>query len=477
MSSFSEFMMAVSFYAACLLLLSSYNVKCFNFDNVASQSPAIINMREGSSTVQANVSTYGETVQLNLKKLRVPDIPVAKLSGIKEGVLELQDITNLETGSTIYKDEERELYFNMRNNSIEGLLKPGVTLRTEGNITLATKVRTFPSKCGFVYKKDTQRQKRSIVAQADLYPHQPRVVEITVVVDSLLYKKFDDAQHLTDYLRVYWGLVSRRFMTENGLLVVLRLSQILFSESSEIDSHFVNTIPGLPDPHDVTMKKIKTLFADHRKTGLKPFDVLHVMTARRHLSADGGTVGGAATLFLCNDPTKEEAINVGFSTDNGGYAGMLTTAHELVHNFGVPHDGEHESKTCTTRGYLMDAEQEAMSPKNFILSSCSSQIILKAAESASCLRTLSHSNYIKLNKVLPGTFYSSDSQCDMAWPGTVAADHTKEGMCSNPFYCTNRTTDIVSTYYLGYLLEGTPCDENKFCFAGSCVDHIGPHDI
>lgn len=132
----------------------------------------------------------------------------------------------------------------------------------------------------------------------------------------------------------------------------------------------------------------------YRKTN-STFDLAALLTGYEAGMVDNGkietSIAGVAYLKgACSNSNYDgnKYLGVSVSEDIGAHwDGTWTTAHELAHNLGAPHDGEKDASTCSfSEGHIMSYEGWGTLDK-YSWSSCSMRLMRTFFQSkeAACL--------------------------------------------------------------------------------------------
>ncbi|XP_030077368.1 A disintegrin and metalloproteinase with thrombospondin motifs 15 [Microcaecilia unicolor] len=178
------------------------------------------------------------------------------------------------------------------------------------------------------------------------------------------------------------------------------------------------------------------------------------------------TLGMADVGTMC-DPKRSCSV-----IEDDGLPSAFTTAHELGHVFNMPHDNV---KACEeVFGKLR--ENHMMSPTLIQInrtnpwSSCSAAIITDFLDSGhgDCLLD-QPIKPITLPEHLPGTTYSLNRQCELAF-GIGSKPCPYMQYCTK-LWCTGKARGqlVCQTRHFPWA-DGTNCGEGKFCMKGLCME-------
>uniref|UniRef100_UPI003AAC6088 A disintegrin and metalloproteinase with thrombospondin motifs 19-like n=1 Tax=Centroberyx gerrardi TaxID=166262 RepID=UPI003AAC6088 len=177
------------------------------------------------------------------------------------------------------------------------------------------------------------------------------------------------------------------------------------------------------------------------------------------------TVGIAYLSGMCSERRKcilaeDNGLNLAF-----------TIAHEMGHNMGVSHDNDHQS--CADGLHIMSGEWvKGKNLGDISWSSCSRDEVEKFLRSKAS-RCLLQTDPLSLNSAilpskLPGMTYTADEQCQILFgPAASLCKSMQHMMCSGLWCQVDGEKDCKTK--LDPPMDGTKCDNGKFCRAGECV--------
>ncbi|KYN38971.1 A disintegrin and metalloproteinase with thrombospondin motifs 1 [Trachymyrmex septentrionalis] len=167
------------------------------------------------------------------------------------------------------------------------------------------------------------------------------------------------------------------------------------------------------------------------------------------------TLGYAYVAGACDrNATKQSSEAVGMIEDNGGFSGIIVTAHEVGHLIGARHDGNPKgARDCPANDGFIMTSGLTLDENGF-----------ECQNRAKCLYNepvLGES----VTRILPGTLMSLDDQCNKVF-GTAACNKDTTACirldCEYPGiegYC--RATAPAA--------EGSSCGDGLICLNGKCV--------
>ncbi|XP_031563380.1 A disintegrin and metalloproteinase with thrombospondin motifs 6-like [Actinia tenebrosa] len=165
-------------------------------------------------------------------------------------------------------------------------------------------------------------------------------------------------------------------------------------------------------------------------------------------------LGGVAYSGVPCSSTLAYTVNMARGIDAAFYV-----AHEMGHNFGLPHD----NGACNN-GHIMSAGQGS-GPNSFQWSKCSSDRLKSILGRVTCFDNKPPTS-ISVPKLPPGYTLNGDKQCKMLLGSSyrlcpLTLDNCALLFCMKSGGCSSLGTAPV---------DGTPCGVRKWCIRGECTD-------
>jgi len=301
--------------------------------------------------------------------------------------------------------------------------------------------------------------------------------EFIIVADYTIYRLFGgNIGRIVKYLVSYWNAVDLRYR-------LLTTPKIRFNIAGIIIGTDNDAIPYMEN----SRTEVSKLDADRALRGMAdyfyrenrfPKDFYDMVIAMTHLDmcnmltddfCDPSTLGYAYVAGACDrNATKQSSEAVGIVEDNGGYSGIIPTAHEIGHLIGARHDGNPKGAgDCPAHDGFIMTSGLMLHENGFEWSSCSINAFYNFIneDRAKCLYNEPVKEGTPVKRVLPGTLMSLDDQCHKV-SGTKACN-TDATVCTRldceypgiEGFC--RATAPAA--------EGSPCGDGLICLNGKCV--------
>lgn len=192
-------------------------------------------------------------------------------------------------------------------------------------------------------------------------------VEVSVLADAALVARYANDTQARDALLTRLNNVDGIFSSQLGVELQV--------ESVEIAGELVGRLTATTDSSTL-LKELAQIRA--RDGALSSTGLTHLFTGR---DLEGNTAGIAYTLALCSPRYGASLTMIHESTA----LDTLTTAHEIGHVFGAPHDGTQKCAATPQGQYIMTP---ALDTSVTSFSQCSLDEINAVLDSYSCVRAL-----------------------------------------------------------------------------------------
>ncbi|KAG7204477.1 hypothetical protein KM043_004909 [Ampulex compressa] len=315
---------------------------------------------------------------------------------------------------------------------------------------------------------ESTKQKRSLPDV--IYP------KVLVVIDYneylLLGRNIEQAKR---YLISFWNAVDLRYrllttpkirFNVAGIVIALDTDAIPYLARSHVDVAMVDA--------DRALRSMGDYFYREDRFAQGFYDMVITMTQLDLCNmiydniCDSSTLGYAYVAGACDrNDTKRSSEAVGMVEDNGGFSGIIPTAHEIGHLLGARHDGHPQAaKDCPPfEGFIMTSGL-LLQEKGFEWSNCSINSFHKFLNEkrARCLYTKPATGP-QVPRFLPGKLMSLDAQCKKVY-GTPACN-------KDATVCTRLNCQVPGSDGLckatAPAAEGSPCGKGLYCLNGKCV--------
>ncbi|XP_066491482.1 A disintegrin and metalloproteinase with thrombospondin motifs 7 isoform X2 [Tiliqua scincoides] len=173
------------------------------------------------------------------------------------------------------------------------------------------------------------------------------------------------------------------------------------------------------------------------------------------------TLGLSHVSGMCQ-PHRSCNIN-----EDTGLPLAFTVAHELGHSFGIQHDGSgNDCEPVGKRPFVM-SPQLLYDTSPLTWSRCSREYITRFLDRGwgLCLDDPPAKEVIDYPSIPPGVLYDVSHQCRLQYGASSTYCDDMDSVC-NTLWCSVGNTCHSK---LDAAVDGTKCDENKWCFNGECV--------
>ncbi|KFR01941.1 A disintegrin and metalloproteinase with thrombospondin motifs 15, partial [Nipponia nippon] len=298
--------------------------------------------------------------------------------------------------------------------------------------------------------------------RAKRFASVPRYVETLVVADESMVKFHgDDLQH---YLLTLMATAARLYK-HPSIRNPIQISVVKFLLIGQDDKG-----PKITGNAALTLRNFCAWQKKWNKVSDKHpeyWDTAILFTKQDLCGATTCDTLGMADVGTMCDPKRSCSV-----IEDDGLPSAFTTAHELGHVFNMPHDNV---KACEeVFGRLKT--NHMMSPTLIQIdranpwSACSAAIITDFLDSGhgDCLLD-QPAKPIPLPEDLPGTSYSLNQQCELAF-GVGSKPCPYMQYCAK-LWCTGKARGqiVCQTRHFPWA-DGTGCGEGRFCLKGACVE-------
>ncbi|XP_029557545.1 A disintegrin and metalloproteinase with thrombospondin motifs 15a [Salmo trutta] len=314
----------------------------------------------------------------------------------------------------------------------------------------------------------TETMLKGIQGRSKRFASIPRYVETLVVADeSMASFHGDDLKH---YLLTLMSVAARLYK-HPSILNSINIVVVKFIVLTDDDKG-----PKVSGNAAMTLRNFCTWQKKMNKNNDKHpeyWDTAILFTKQDLCGASTCDTLGMADVGTMCDPKRSCSV-----IEDDGLPSAFTTAHELGHVFNMPHDNV---KACEeTFGKLKD--NHMMSPTLIQInrtspwSPCSAAIITDFLDSGhgECLLD-QPLKPLALPEVLPGSSYSLDRQCELAFGDGSKPCPFMQPPCGR-LWCTgmSRGQLVCQTRHFPWA-DGTACGDGKLCMRGICMDKMDIH--
>ncbi|KAK2581898.1 hypothetical protein KPH14_002355 [Odynerus spinipes] len=316
-----------------------------------------------------------------------------------------------------------------------------------------------------------QRHKREVPDV--IYP------EILVIMDNSEYELVGkNLEHAKRYIVSFWNGVDLRYRLLNNPRIRFNIAGIVIALDSNATSYMERnrlSNSSLLVDVDVALREMGDYIYRETRFPIGFFDIAITMTQLDLCNkfgdyCDGSTLGYAYVAGACNrqDDIKTSEM-AGIVEDNGGFSGIIPTAHEIGHLIGARHDGNPQyANDCPAfDGYIMTSGL-MLHENGFEWSNCTINSFYKFLneERAQCL----YNEPVMgppVSRILPGKLMSLDYQCKKVHGHGTKACNKDATACTRLNCLIPGTMSACSA--LSPAAEGSSCGDGVFCLNGKCV--------
>lgn len=332
-----------------------------------------------------------------------------------------------------------------------------------------------------VYKlpsSDQYKDQKFTNPEDDKKRNSPDIIypEVIIVADySIFIKLGGKIEQVIKYLVSFWNGVDLRYRLLTTPKIRFNIAAIIIGTDKDATPYLENS-----------RVEVSWVDADRALRGMAdyfyredrfPKDFYDMAIAMTHLDmcnmitddfCDPSTLGYAYVAGACDrNATKQSSEAVGIVEDNGGFSGIIPTAHEIGHLIGARHDGNPKGAgDCPAHDGFIMTSGLMLHENGFEWSSCSINAFYNFIneDRAKCLYNKPIMG-AQVKRVLPGALMSLDDQCKKVF-GTRACN-------KDPTVCTRLECEYPE--FEGYCratapaAEGSSCGDGLVCLNGKCV--------
>ncbi|KAG5323420.1 VMP03 metalloproteinase, partial [Pseudoatta argentina] len=300
--------------------------------------------------------------------------------------------------------------------------------------------------------------------------------EFLVVADYSIYQLLGgNIEQVIRYLVSFWNGVDLRYRLLTTPKIRLNIAGIIISVDKDATPYLENNrfeISFLDA--DRALRNMGDYFYRESRFPTDFYDIAIAMTNRDLCNmitddyCEPSTLGYAYVAGACDrNKTKQSSEAVGMIEDNGGFSGIIVTAHEVGHLIGARHDGNPKgARDCPANDGFIMTSGLMLDENGFEWSPCTINAFYNFInqDRAKCLYNEPIMGE-SVTRILPGTLMSLDDQCNKVF-GTAACNKDTTACirldCEYPGiegYC--RATAPAA--------EGSSCGDGLICLNGKCV--------
>ncbi|XP_062998833.1 A disintegrin and metalloproteinase with thrombospondin motifs 7 [Elgaria multicarinata webbii] len=307
-------------------------------------------------------------------------------------------------------------------------------------------------------KWEEKRRRRRRIKQRSV--SKEKWVETLVVADTKMVA-YHGSAHVEKYVLTVMNMVAGLFHDASiGNPIHVSIVRLIFLEDEEEDLKITHHA-------DNTLRSFcKWQKAINVKGDAHPLhhDVAILLTRKDLCTAMNRpceTLGLSHVSGMCQ-PHRSCNIN-----EDTGLPLAFTVAHELGHSFGIQHDGSgNDCEPVGKRPFIM-SPQLLYDTSPLTWSHCSREYITRFLDRGwgLCLDDPPAKGVIDFPSVPPGVLYDVSHQCRLQYGAYSTYCEDMDSVC-NTLWCSVGNTCHSK---LDAAVDGTKCDENKWCFNGACV--------
>ncbi|KAL8197374.1 UNVERIFIED_CONTAM: A disintegrin and metalloproteinase with thrombospondin motifs 7 [Gekko kuhli] len=288
-------------------------------------------------------------------------------------------------------------------------------------------------------------------------------VETLVVADTKMVE-YHGSENVEKYVLTVMNMVAGLFHDASiGNPIHISIVRLIFLEDEEEDlkitHHADNTLRSFCKWQKAINVKGDTHPLHH--------DVAVLLTRKDICAAMNHpceTLGLSHVSGMCQ-PHRSCNIN-----EDTGLPLAFTVAHELGHSFGIQHDGSgNDCEPVGKRPFIM-SPQLLYDTSPLTWSRCSREYVTRFLDRGwgLCLDDPPAKDVIDYPSIPPGVLYDVSHQCRLQYGPYSTFCEDMDSVCSTLWCSVGNTCHSK----LDAAVDGTKCDEKKWCFNGECV-HMG----
>ncbi|XP_028561283.2 A disintegrin and metalloproteinase with thrombospondin motifs 7 [Podarcis muralis] len=308
--------------------------------------------------------------------------------------------------------------------------------------------------------EEKRRRKRRIKQRS---VSKEKWVETLVVADTKMVK-YHGSENVEKYVLTVMNMVAGMFHDASiGNPIHVSIVRLIFLEEEEDDLKITHHADNTLRSFCKWQKAINVKGDDHPLH----HDVAVLLTRKDLCAAMNRpceTLGLSHVSGMCQ-PHRSCNIN-----EDTGLPLAFTVAHELGHSFGIQHDGSgNDCEPVGKRPFIM-SPQLLYDTSPLTWSHCSREYITRFLDRGwgLCLDDPPAKDVIDFPSIPPGVLYDVSHQCRLQYGAYSTYCEDMDSVCSTLWCSVGNTCHSK----LDAAVDGTKCDEGKWCFNGECV-HMG----